>query len=278
MIISARIRQHVFNVPDGQPFATRDLLAYGPRGAVDKAIQRLIRAEVIVRVARGVFVKPIYEKGKLKLPTLAKVVLTKAHAFGKKLFIHGTDAACALNIIDYRNDEPTFVASGSSSSFLCNSADFGRVRVHFRGSSPLSQKFGDTGLGLIFRAMRALPSFLREPAFLGKVVEPFCFGRTQRREFREASKWMPGWLSKMLWIKGPVPRDTSFEPPSWDSLRKHMTAEEFAEFAAREIRPWVPPWIEFPPAPEPNWDLLWLRLEARKIAANNAAIPGLAQL
>jgi hypothetical protein len=264
MWISAQVRQLIFDLPDGQPFPTRDLLGCGPRDAVDKAIQRLIKAEVLMRVARGIFVKPLYEKGILKLPTLAQIALAKARAFGKKLLVHGTDAACAIGILESGNEEPTFIASGSSTSFLCESADFGVVRVHFRSSSPLTKKFEDTSIGLIFRGMRSLPHHLREPARLAQAVEHFDFGRTQRKEFKDAAKWMPAWLSKLIWNKPSAGRDTAaVSLPSWDFLKKHMTEAEFADFAAREIKPLVPPWIEFPPASEPKWDLLWPRVRAR---------------
>jgi hypothetical protein len=265
MWISAKIRRHILNLQDGQPFPTRDLLAYGSRGAVDKSIQRLVKAELIMRVARGIFVKPLYERGVLKLPTAAQIALTKAHAFGKKLIMHGKDAACRLGILESGNEEPTFVASGSSSSFLCKSSDFGDTRVHFRSASALASKFEDTSIGLIFRGMRSLPSDMRDPTLLERAIQYSAFGRVQLNEFKGEAKWMPAWLSKWVWawIKPAPSSNTKNEAPSWDFLKRRMTEKEFADFAAREIKPWIPPWIEFPPAPEPNWALLRSKRSAR---------------
>ena len=190
MWISAKIRQHVFNLPENEPFATRDLLEYGPRDAVDKAIQRLLKDEVIMRVARGIFVKPVYEMGVLKLPTLAQIAQTKARAFGRRLSSAGADA---LAVIESDNQEPAFVSSGSSSSFLCRSADFGQVRVHFRCASALAKRGGDSALGLnrieselaeLSRAMRSLSGMLCNPALLAHSAAPFAFGQNLRKDFK----------------------------------------------------------------------------------------------
>ena len=231
------IRKHIFNLQDGKPFATRDLLGYGPRNTVDKAIQRLVRQGVIIRVARGVFVKPLYEGGKLKLPTLVEIAMTKARAFSKDvLLIQGKDAAFALGIADRGNSDPTFVASGYTTSFACVSRDFGNARVRFRSINPLAKKFADSHIGLFFRAMRSLPTSSR---LLQNFVEATkSLDRTQMASLRETSKWMPGWLTRFFWVKPSLPKATSEGPNFLDFLKKYMTEAEFIEYKRINVASW----------------------------------------
>ena len=229
MWTTAKIRRHLSKVPDGQTFATRELLGYGHRDAVDSAISRLVKAEVIMRVARGLFVKPLYVNGILQMPKLADIITAKAKAFGKEiLLMHGKDAAHALKIGDSINKEPTVVASGSSTSFLCESSDYGKVRVHLRSANVLSRKFVNTHIGLFMRAMKSLPQELRR-------LEVFCkardsFNRKQKEELRNAALWMPGWLSNMFWMKPSEGTQSKYRTESWDFLRKYMTEDEFREY------------------------------------------------
>ncbi len=75
MYTATFIRRHIFQLPAGQLFATRHLLAYGSRAAVDQALYRLVRSGVIVRLARGVFVRQEAGAG---LPSALQVAAVKA--------------------------------------------------------------------------------------------------------------------------------------------------------------------------------------------------------
>ncbi len=199
------VRKFVFGLADGTTFATRELLNSGPRGSVDKALARLVNASIIIRVARGVFVKPLYDSaGEPILPTLAEIVRIKAEAFGKQLLTHGRDAANAfkffapgMNTEIEPNRMPTFTTSGSSTSFLCKSRDFGFARVQFRSSSPLSKKFVDAAAGLFFRAMRSSKDNRNNHSNFAKAHE--TFNKQQRVTVKAAAMWMPAWLSDLFW-------------------------------------------------------------------------------
>ncbi len=246
MMISAKVRKYIANLPEEQPFATRELLGFGPRGAIDKLLSRLVEASLLYRVARGIFIKFNADAdGRPFLPTLAQIVKTKAQAFAKQIFTHGKDAAHAFQMLVSESGElaepnaaPTFVASGSSTSFLCESSDFGLARVHFRSSSPLSKKFLDDKSGLFFRAMRNIQlSAMSKPPH----EENFCrthmlFNKKERAAAKEASKWMPTWLSRMFWMKPPALDDLK-QSNSWDFLKKYMTDAQVAEYLKNNISP-----------------------------------------
>ncbi len=234
MWITSKIRKHISDMPDGQPFATRELLGYGPRKAVDSAIYRLIRQQFIYRVARGLFMKMTDA-----MPTLAQIVLAKTKAFGKDvLLLHGKDAAVALKISGDSNGEPTVIAAGSSTSFRCESSDYGIVRVHLKSSNQLSKKFENSHVGVFVRAMKSLPEEHRSEERFAKAKSDL--NRTQRTELRDASRWMPGWLARMFWIQPRVAPEPQWGPHSWDFLRKYMTPQEFIDYMRINVSSLLP--------------------------------------
>jgi hypothetical protein len=84
----ALIRKHLSLLKPGEIFTTRDLLSYGRRSAVDKTLVLMVQSGYLTRLAYGVFVvshtsKPFY--------TVAEIVERKALAFGKVLYIHGSN-------------------------------------------------------------------------------------------------------------------------------------------------------------------------------------------
>src|SRR5215472_17318307 len=77
------IRVHITRLQQNAIFTTRDFLCYGTRSAVDTALHRLIKKAMILRIARGVFIKWTMEafRGD-NLPNAREVARTKALAFG----------------------------------------------------------------------------------------------------------------------------------------------------------------------------------------------------
>lgn len=55
MSISIEIKQVIASKPPGSVFSYADFLALGSRAAVDQALTRLVRAGVLVRIARGLY-------------------------------------------------------------------------------------------------------------------------------------------------------------------------------------------------------------------------------
>lgn len=236
MHISAQVRWHISRLSDGELFATRDLLSYGPRDAIDKVIQRMIKQNVIVRLARGVFMKTLYVNGKLYLPQLVEIATTKASAFAKQIYTHGRDLAQLFNILPSGNPSPTFATSGCSSKFRCRSADFNKTTVHFKGTSPRYNKLGDTTAGQIIRALKHLKADSVDQSVWLKVMR--SLNRPQRQEVKAFVNWMPKWVSDFYWIKcrckPQVIPDDCF---AW--LRQHLGDD----FASLGIKPFVPYWL-----------------------------------
>ena len=64
MKTAKQIEAFVQKRPRGKPFTTSSLVKFGARAAVDQAIARLVTRGKVVRLTRGVYVRP--EKDALK--------------------------------------------------------------------------------------------------------------------------------------------------------------------------------------------------------------------
>ena len=69
--IDGRIMEYAQQMGEGNPFWTRELLHIGKRAAIDKALSRLVRAEKLFRLMRGLYVLPKMSKlfGRLSAST-----------------------------------------------------------------------------------------------------------------------------------------------------------------------------------------------------------------
>src|SRR5271163_787705 len=92
---TAFIRRFVFNFPLDQIFTTRDCLKFGLRNAVHVALFRLVEEGIIIRLARGVFIR---EGSNLKNIGPWEVAEAKAKAFGKEIAKHGAKIAMELGL------------------------------------------------------------------------------------------------------------------------------------------------------------------------------------
>lgn len=119
MTMSMRIRNAIFSMPEGRLFTSNALLSCGSRTAVDQNLHRLAKQGIIIRVARGVFMRETADR---RRPSAQEVAIAKASAFGKQIAVsqaNGKDS-----------NSTTFLCSGGSSSF-----QFGNMRIRFKHST-----------------------------------------------------------------------------------------------------------------------------------------------
>ncbi len=95
MSTAALVRGYINRLPKNQAFATRELLAFGNRDAIDRQLGLLVMKRMIRRMARGVFVR---EDPGLVLPTMEEIAMVKARAFGKHIVEHGSNLAKEYNL------------------------------------------------------------------------------------------------------------------------------------------------------------------------------------
>lgn len=110
-----RIRQHIQEIPLGEPFTSAEFLECGTRASVDQTLSRLIKSGAIERVARGVFVKPETNRfvGKV-MPEPIKVAKALAKTSGSIVQIQGAEAARRLGLTTQVPLKPGYSTSGPS--------------------------------------------------------------------------------------------------------------------------------------------------------------------
>jgi hypothetical protein len=185
------IRAHINRIPADAIFSTRDCLCYGTRSAVDSALHRLVKKEMIIRLARGVFIKWSLKAARGTLPSAQEVAQVKARGFGKEIFVHKKDAAAKLGLIKSGNENPTFGTFGRTTSFR-----FGQTRITLAHVSPKDANLGDTFVGLLIRASRNLGFHDQLPNTISGLTSGLS--RTERNNLGVSAAMMPAWLSDLF--------------------------------------------------------------------------------
>jgi hypothetical protein len=182
----AKVYQLIRKTKLGELFTTRHCLSFGSRGAVDQALYCLVKDGYIVRVARGVFMK----KGSPQ-PTVLAVATIKAKSFGKRIAMHGSDAARALGFPVPANESPVFAVSGRSSSFR-----FGKIVIKFQGQSLRKLHGGNTLTGKVIRALWHLGKAAVNSELIGQTYHNWgkcCL------QLKEAAGLLPAWMNEQFY-------------------------------------------------------------------------------
>jgi hypothetical protein len=217
MWVISFIRKHIFGLPVGKIFTTRDCLTFGRRGAIDQALSYLVKRGVIRRLARGVFVRDPLEN---MIFTNAEIAKAKAEAFGRRFAtlpdavmpflprhlralewpsiipskgrapepgIPGRIADIHERIRAVQETQNTFYIDGRTSKFRV-----GDQIIHLKQNSPrrmlMNKNKAGKGLGTLWDAGR--DALTR--AAIQAVTKDFM--RTDREDMRKNARWMPTWL------------------------------------------------------------------------------------
>jgi hypothetical protein len=186
MFTATLIRRFIFSLAKDYIFTTRQCLIYGPRSAVDYTLHMLVKKEVILRLARGVFVR---NDGQTPQFSPSVVATVKAMAFGKEVFSHASTlrAKFSLNGEDFNSKEHTFAVNGSTSSFK-----YGQLSIHLKHIGPRKARLQETKAGQALRLLWDLKKHLNQDLIM-KVTR--YFSRSDREELRRSLSTLPAWLS-----------------------------------------------------------------------------------
>lgn len=92
------IMSHARALPEGEPLYAKQLLSLGNRAAVDQALSRLAKSGALLRVGRGLYVRPIESRFGTRPPETEKLVEAIAEVRGETVASHGAAAANALGL------------------------------------------------------------------------------------------------------------------------------------------------------------------------------------
>jgi hypothetical protein len=184
-----KIREFIEQQIAGEPFTTREVLHLGTRSVVDRTLSRLVKLGALVRIARGVFVRPRTSRfvGTV-LPGIVKIAEAKAKALGSKLGLHGANAAQQLGFTTQVPMQNIFYINGYS-----HKMKVGNVEIEFRRASEKSLHLAGTTVGAALSALRYLGKSGVNSAVLQRLQQ--LLPLEEFKKLREAVAFMPSWLA-----------------------------------------------------------------------------------
>lgn len=108
------IQEHAARLPEGTPICAKELLHLGSREAVDQALSRLVKRGQLLRVSRGVYVRPIESRFSVRPPSAAQVLDAFGVLKGETIAPHGAAAANRLGLTPQVPVRMVYLTSGPS--------------------------------------------------------------------------------------------------------------------------------------------------------------------
>ena len=110
--LSKRILEHAAALPEAAPLCPGALLHLGSRAAVDQALSRLARAGRLLRVCRGVYMRPVETRFGTRPPIIEEAVMALAELWGETIVPCGGGAANVLGLTTQNPVQLVYLTSG----------------------------------------------------------------------------------------------------------------------------------------------------------------------
>jgi hypothetical protein len=101
-------------LPEGTPVAAKMLLGLGSRAGVDQALSRLHRRGILLRIGRGLYVRPIQGRFGKRTPTPESVIEALSLQRGETVLPSPASVANSLGLTTQVPVRAVFVTSGRS--------------------------------------------------------------------------------------------------------------------------------------------------------------------
>jgi hypothetical protein len=112
--VAERILNEAKTLPEGALISAKGLLHLGSRAAVDQALARLGASGELMRIDRGVYVRPVKTRFGTRAPAPEKVVASIASTRAETVVSHGAAAANALGLTTQVPTKFVYLTSGRS--------------------------------------------------------------------------------------------------------------------------------------------------------------------
>ncbi len=111
-ILANTILNHLIQASEGVPVAAKELLHLGTRVAVDQTLSRLVRRGNLIRVGRGLYVRPIAGRFGSRPPEASRVIQALVEQRGESIVPHGAAAANELGLTTQVPVREIYLTSG----------------------------------------------------------------------------------------------------------------------------------------------------------------------
>ena len=193
MTTAKAIRTDLRNLPKGKPFTNSRFLKHGSRGAVGRALSRLVAEGEIKRLARGVFVRP--KKSRFVgdvMPEVSEVVKIIAKNNHETIQVHGAEAARRFKLSTQMPAVPVFHTSASSRSIT-----IGKVTVKMiHTSSQRRLQFAGKKTGLALSALWYLGKNNVNAEVISRIKSGLSAEEFETLRFADIPVWMAAALNR----------------------------------------------------------------------------------
>lgn len=183
------IRRRIEEIPTGEPFTPAALLECGTRASVDQSLSRMVKAGLIERVTRGVFVRPEISRyvGKV-MPEPLKVAQTLAKSTGAVVQVHGAEAARRLELTTQVPVQSVFSTSGPSKRIRV-----GKMEIRLQHVSSRKLALAGRPAGLALAALWYLGKGEVSATTIAKIQSKLASNEFE--VLKSSTSAMPAWMS-----------------------------------------------------------------------------------
>jgi len=195
MSLTKSISKRIQKMPKGRPFLGSLLAQCDNRASVNKALSRLVKAGVLERVVRGVYMRPKASKyaGQVRASPVA-VIKLMAKANGESLQIHGAEAVRFMGLSTQMQVLATFYTSGTTRQI-----HIGNTTVRLQHASKDRFQHIETRVGLALTALH----YIGEEALSMEIVSRIQ-KTLSKDEFKSLQTCqMPEWMKTALDLSSP---------------------------------------------------------------------------
>ena len=176
--------------PEATPICPSALLHMGSRGAVDQALSRLARSGRLMRICRGVYMRPIETRFGVRGPSLDLAIPALARLWGETIVSTGGSAANWLGLTEGVPVRSVYLTSGPDRRLL-----FKKHPVKLLHAPRWQLTAPDRMAGLVIRALAWLGPRHVETS-LDAVIPKLA--REDLEELAAARAVMPGWMAEPI--------------------------------------------------------------------------------
>lgn len=187
------IRERFESSTPGEPFTSSEFLELGTRAAVDQSLSRLVKAGVIARVTRGVYVLPIMSEyvGQV-LPEPFKIAQAVARNNGAQISMNGAEAARRFELSTQMSTQSLYLTTGRTRQI-----SIGKSKIRLQHTSLRKLALAGRPAGVALSALYYLGREEVTPVVIEKVrqkLEPAEF-----QTLRSSTELMPSWMSDVFY-------------------------------------------------------------------------------
>jgi hypothetical protein len=188
--LATSVVNHVGKLPEGVPVSAKELLHLGTRAAVDQTLSRLVRRGSLIRVGRGLYVRPIEGRFGVRPPESATVVRAIVEHRGENVVPHGAAAANELGLTTQVPLREVYLTSGPTRKLK-----LGNQTVELRHAPAWQLALPGRKAGALIRALAWLgpeqASYAVEAA-RGKLPE------SELNAVVELRRMLPTWMAQQV--------------------------------------------------------------------------------